>query len=647
MRQKVAQEDSMTGIDDKTVRKILKKSGYVHSSWYRQRYPDVAKTGLSPVEHFVRYGAALGRNPGKNFSTKCYLEAYPEVAERGMNPLLHFVLEGQEKGYSPLPGCSDPVRQANREVAALRTHLLTLGFTEPPLAALETMVADSAEPAACAAAARELALWHMRQKTDDGYRAALAYIAEARPGAHDLEFRKRLTTAELLCHFALGQDSSGLACYEQGALNGEAGADAMLARGNFEITPQARCFWINQVLRRYRIPALRLLPGEDQLPYDRLATRDLPLDIDDGPRVTVLLAAYDAADVIGTALRSLQAQSWRNLEIIVIDDCSPDDGATCAKVEHVAAGDPRIRLIRMHRNGGAYVARNHGLDAATGEFVTIHDADDWSHPVKIETQVRYLQANSSVVGCTSEQARAQSDLSFRRWTGQGRLVIQNTSSFMFRRAPVRAELGYWDTVRFAADSEFIRRVTQVFGKGAVVPLPTGPLSFQRDSETSVITDDIKGMNGFYFGVRKEYFDAQMHHHASGKSLKYQNHIESRPFPVPVMMQPQKAAFGEDHHRFDTIFVGDFRVMTEEVAALVEQISRMKDEGRRIGLVEQHSFDVNLKEKRMVHAVRDLIDGENVVAIVYGDCASAKEVLHISDKSINFQQRYMPNVNGMI
>jgi glycosyltransferase involved in cell wall biosynthesis len=640
-------DHDLSAVDHKTARRVLKQSGYVHSNWYRQHYPDVERTGLSPIDHYLRYGADLGRDPSKGFNTRRYLEAYPEVAQSGMNPLVHFVLEGQEKGYSPLPRSSDPMRRANREVSALRTYLLTLGFTEPPLAALEAMATQNPEPAARAASGRELALWHMRKKTRDGYLAALEQIAAAREGAHDLDFLRKLTTIELLCHFALDRETSGLACYEHGALAGEIGPDAMLARANFEDTPEARCFWINQVLRRYRIPTLRLLPEEDQPAYDRLAVNELPLCIDDGPKVTVLLAAYDAAEVIGTALRSLQAQSWQNLEIIVIDDCSPDNGATCAEVERFAAADPRIRLVKMERNGGAYVARNHGLDLATGEFVTIHDADDWSHPIKIETQVRYLQEHPAVMGCTSEQARAQSDLSFQRWTGQGRLVIQNTSSFMFRREPVRAELGYWDTVRFAADSEFIRRILRVFGKGSVVPLATGPLSFQRDSETSVVADDIKGMNGFYYGVRKEYFDAQTHHHASGGSLKYENDIENRPFPVPTMMQPHKASFGEEHHWFDVVFVGDFRLMTDELAEVVRRIAQLQAEGRRVGLVERHVYNPEFPSTGMTSAVRELVDGETVVALVYGDNASSGEIVDTINSNLQPGQRYIPSFTGKV
>ncbi|WP_282026654.1 glycosyltransferase family 2 protein [Limimaricola cinnabarinus] len=636
-------DPKMALIDYEAAQRLVKKSGHLHGNWYRKTYRDVDLTGLSPSEHFLRYGAALGRNPGKNFHTRRYLEAYPEVAESGMNPLLHYVLEGQDKGYSPYPRSTDPVQRANREVSALRTHLLTLGFTKPPLKALDAMTGSDAEPAICAAAARELALWNMRKKTDTGYRAALERIAQARPGAHDLDFRRKLTTIELLCHKALGQRDEGLACYERGALAGEIGPDAILARVNFETEPEARCFWINHVLRRYRIPTLKLMNGADRPPYDRLTINESPICIDDGPKVTVLLAAYDAADMIGTALRSLQAQSWQNLEIIVIDDCSPDNGATCAEVERFAAADSRIKLLRMERNGGAYVARNHGLDLATGEFVTIHDADDWSHPVKIETQVRYLQGHPAVMGCTSEQARTMSDLNFRRWTGQGRLLFQNTSSFMFRREPVRAELGYWDTVRFAADSEFIRRIVRVFGKQAVAKLETGPLSFQRDSETSVVADDIKGMNGFYYGVRKEYFDAQMHYHASGGSLKYENDIENRPFPVPAMMQPHKATFGEEHHQFDAIFVGDFRMMTEEVAKAVERIEQMKAEGKRVGLVERHVYDADHGSARMAPEVREIIDGEHVIALVFGDEVTGAQVINIAGTELEQSQRYFPSI----
>src|SRR5690554_1870513 len=63
--------------------KIIKNSRHLHRKWYRTTYPDVAELGMDPAEHYLRYGATMGRNPGKVFDTQFYLETYPDVAESG------------------------------------------------------------------------------------------------------------------------------------------------------------------------------------------------------------------------------------------------------------------------------------------------------------------------------------------------------------------------------------------------------------------------------------------------------------------------------------------------------------------------------------------------------------------------------------
>ena len=274
---------------------------------------------------------------------------------------------------------------------------------------------------------------------------------------------------------------------------------------------------------------MTLLPSRLQDEIDRPSmTSGKTLLKVDGP--LVLIAVYDSCNAADCAFAA--RTDWKNLEIIVIDDCSPT-AHTREVVERFAATDPRIRLLRMEKNGGAYVARNHGLDEATGEYVTIHDADDWSHASKIETQVRFMQAHPDVMGCTSEQARCLDDLSFWAPKGFGTYIVLNTSSFLWRRKPVHEAIGYWDGVRFGADNEFIRRMHIVFGKKSSQNLATGPLSFQRDAKTSITGDPIKGLQsgGRYYGVRREYFGAQSHHHKTAANLicKDRSH---QPFPVP-------------------------------------------------------------------------------------------------------------------
>src|SRR5690625_2653718 len=85
---------------------------------------------------------------------------------------------------------------------------------------------------------------------------------------------------------------------------------------------------------------------------------------------------------------------------------------------------------------------------------------------------------------TYEHARLTEDLKIYRSGTSGIYIFPNMSSTMFRREPVLKELGSWDSVRFAADGEFKRRLLRVFGKQSFVDLPTGPLSLPRQSASS-------------------------------------------------------------------------------------------------------------------------------------------------------------------
>lgn len=597
--------------------KLARSTRQVHSGWYRETYPEVAELGLDPATHYLRYGAAMGRNPGKSFDTKFYLETYPEAAASGLNPLVHYALYGQAAGFATRPRRDDHRKRIN----VIRTKLLSLGFTERPLQELNEIAnAPEEDPGARAMAARELALWHMRAKTDDDYRIALDWIARAREHAPDLEFRAKLSTVELLCHYHLGATDAGLAAYDRAALAGEATADLTLARVNLETTPECRVLWINMVLARYGIEPVTLLPDQGQPTYDRL-TCAIPLPkVTDGPKVTVLIAAYEAADTLPTALRSLQEQTWANLEIIVLDDCSPSMD-TVRVVEGFAATDPRIQVVRMAENGGAYVARNHGLDMATGEFVTLHDADDWSHPRKIETQVRFMMENPEVMGCTTQQARAYSDIRILRWSGTGTFIFTNTSSFFFRREPMKEKLGYWDTVRFAADNELVRRMQKVWGKDCIKNIDSGPYSFQRDSSTSIVADDVLGINGQPFGVRRQYVQAQQMYHSSIDDLRYKSGKVERPFPAPKIMSLSKVEYPQENH-FDVITGSEFRLLGGNSQSNAQELICHKRAGLRSAIFPMYRYDVDANINRPIQPeVWEQVDNERVEILTYGQRVS--------------------------
>lgn len=114
-----------------------------------------------------------------------------------------------------------------------------------------------------------------------------------------------------------------------------------------------------------------------------------------GPLVSVIVPAFNAVDTIDATLRSVRAQTYRQLEILVVDDGSHD--ATASVVEQHAKDDPRIRLIRQP-NGGVASARNRGIAEAKGDFVAPIDADDLWRPTKVEKEIAAMIAGGAQTG---------------------------------------------------------------------------------------------------------------------------------------------------------------------------------------------------------------------------------------------------------
>ncbi len=101
------------------------------------------------------------------------------------------------------------------------------------------------------------------------------------------------------------------------------------------------------------------------------------------PAVTVLIPAYNAAQFISDSIRSALDQTFRDLEVLVVDDGSEDD--TTARVETFSAP---VRLLRVV-HGGLAATRNRGLRAARGRWIVLLDADDLLEPQLVERAVRF------------------------------------------------------------------------------------------------------------------------------------------------------------------------------------------------------------------------------------------------------------------
>ncbi|MGC2424830.1 MAG: glycosyltransferase [Nitrospirota bacterium] len=112
---------------------------------------------------------------------------------------------------------------------------------------------------------------------------------------------------------------------------------------------------------------------------------------DKPPVASVITPAYNAAPFIRETIKSVQAQTFTDWEMIVIDDCSTDD--TREVVEEEAKNDPRIRLARMTRNSRQALARNKGIREARGKYIAFLDSDDLWLPEKLAVQIEFMEKN--------------------------------------------------------------------------------------------------------------------------------------------------------------------------------------------------------------------------------------------------------------
>lgn len=104
--------------------------------------------------------------------------------------------------------------------------------------------------------------------------------------------------------------------------------------------------------------------------------------------VSIGITAFNAQDTIERAIASALAQTWRPIEVVVVDDCSSD--GTVTLLEGLALEHQELRIVRHRNNAGVAVARNSIIEAAKGEFIAFFDDDDESAPDRVGQQVKRI-----------------------------------------------------------------------------------------------------------------------------------------------------------------------------------------------------------------------------------------------------------------
>lgn len=184
----------------------------------------------------------------------------------------------------------------------------------------------------------------------------------------------------------------------------------------------------------------------------------------DGPRVSVVIPYHNAAATIETAIASMTGQSWRNVEILAVDDRSNDESR--AVVQRLAETDNRLISLENTRGPGVYGARNTAISAATGDYVTFLDADDWSPGERLARQLGSLGSGAVAISNHIRMDEAGRPVAPRVFP----LVRPVPITMALRRETLLAA-GPFDEVATGADSEMFARLEMLHGKAAVVRDP--------------------------------------------------------------------------------------------------------------------------------------------------------------------------------
>lgn len=224
---------------------------------------------------------------------------------------------------------------------------------------------------------------------------------------------------------------------------------------------------MNTYLSHYALAPVRL-KSEDGSLMSRFTTDALPLR-HDGPLVSLIMPAWNAESTIMHAARSILNQTWQPLELLIVDDASSD--STWELLKQLAATDNRVKIMRNSINTGPYVAKNIALMHAQGTYVTGHDADDWAHPQRLEKHIEAVTLRGgSLRASLTYMIRMQPDGIFghigkvTKFSFDG-IARKASISCLFEREFLTKTLGFWDSVRFGADSEMIARTQGLLGEG--------------------------------------------------------------------------------------------------------------------------------------------------------------------------------------
>jgi glycosyltransferase involved in cell wall biosynthesis len=198
------------------------------------------------------------------------------------------------------------------------------------------------------------------------------------------------------------------------------------------------------------------------------------------PRLSVITANYNAYPYLREAVASVQAQSFGDWEMIIVDDCSSDGSLELAR--DLARGDSRIITLAMPCNGGPAAARNRAIQEAQGEWLGVLDSDDVAFPGRFAEQFRRIDREPELVALATDSISINAKgetLRLHRYPNQHEKLVRNLysgrafpphSSMVYKKEVVERLGGFNIRFKRSQDYDLWLRLSEC-GRIASVPEP--------------------------------------------------------------------------------------------------------------------------------------------------------------------------------
>lgn len=375
--------------------------------------------------------------------------------------------------------------------------------------------------------------------------------------------------------------------------------------------------WIhefNHIYRKYGLAPVEL--AEDgRSPFDRLNVHSgAPRSVTEGPLVSVIMTTYKPdPEALRNSMNSVLNQTWKNLEILLVDDGSPEPYRSW--ISKLSETDDRIRLLVARENGGTYVARNLGIKNAQGRYITGQDDDDWSHPERIERQVAALEHRRSS-GTVVTSLRANSELLV---SSPGTSPIGGAAASFMTYTRLAREVGGYLHMRKAADNEFLHRI-EAYSNRRVVSLRE-PLMTVRRRDESLSRSDYRP--GWSHPARRSFRNAYLHWHksANGALLRSGGLLHG---PPPIAVPEHLIGVSNTPLSLDVVLAGNWQENRSAQRSMLQEIRALRAHKLRVGVLNIESARVMARvPKPLIGPIQTLINEGAVSEILPESQARAK------------------------